>query len=245
MKDRQLPVVVEVIETRLVQMKSMLPWSARLSKEIIELDSIDGNHKYVIVVSDNKHDSTQSIWINWFERITGWKVRLFDSLLTTGPLLLLDKIHKKIYFRSDLLRLSFTQFIELLKQMADTIIHDTSSAIQKLQESVIKWSTTLPFSVQHYETISAKITTNGLRLPASFKLSANDFYVSLITCDNEIFLRTANFSFMAIVDALLPLYAIEVMIRFNGVHLEIQMPKEIREALVAMETIQLTVKKLN
>ncbi|UQZ84556.1 hypothetical protein SK3146_03811 [Paenibacillus konkukensis] len=245
MKNQQLSAVVEVIETRSVQMKSKFLHSTSLSKAIIELEAVGGEYKYVGIVGDHKHDSTSSFWLNWFEKITGWKIRILDSLLTNDALLLIDKIQKILYFRRDLLRLSITQFMSLLKQIADTIINDTPAAIQRLQECVTMWSSNLPYVNSHYQTITVKKTTNGLLLPLSFKLSADDFYVSLITYNSEILLRTTNYCMSAAVNTIFSLTAIEVMIRFDGVYLEIQLPKEIREALIDMETILLTVKRLD
>lgn len=160
------------------------------------------------------------------------------------PNLLVDNVRRISYIHRDLLRLRITQFMTLIRQIADALINGTSAAIQRLQESIGKLSFDFPLASYH-QSVSVKQTTTGLQLPASFKLSAEDYYVDLISYGNELLLRTTNYNLLASVDTLLPLTAIEVMVRFDGIHLEIQLPIELREALVDIESIHFVIKKLN
>ncbi len=239
-----LPAIVEVKETRMVHMKPASPRQTVISKEVVELNVADGDYNYVIIISNQEYDLKQSFWLKWFERITGLKIRFFDSFMNGTPNLLIDKVQRISYIHRDLLRLRITQFMTLIKQIADVLVNGTSVAFQRLQGSIGRWSSELSV-VSHRQFITVKHTSNGLQLPASFKLSADDYYVNLIAYDNELLLRTANYSMSAAVDTLLPLTVIEVMIRFDGILLEIQLPKELQEALVGVDTIQFDLKKLH
>lgn len=171
--------------------------------EVVKVITTTNQQRYVIFISNsNNQEKEKSKWLHYIEKLTGWKIILFDSYPEL-PLLILDKEKRELYINRELLKHGYKEFITMVDKLVTLLTKQTAAAYQNLTNALHRIQSQRKESKAKF--LLMEITNNGLKFPADFSLQASDLHVSVISVDNELIIKTANFRMIATVAFDLPL----------------------------------------
>lgn len=186
-----------------LQTKEIIPHPQHSAEECVNLITTTNQQRYVILIPNpSSQEKGKSKWLKYIEKLTGWKIILFDSLPQL-PLIILDKGNRELYINQDLLKLKWKEVMGVVDNLVALLTKQTAEAFQSVTNALQK----IQFNRKERKTNSLilKITDEGLRFPADFSLEARDLRATVISVDSEIMIKTASFRMVATVTTDLPL----------------------------------------
>lgn len=204
--------------------------------EMIEVISNSDQKHYVIFVSTNSHqEKSKHKWFQYIEKLTGWKIKFFDSFPDL-PLLFLDREKKELYINRELIKSGFKEFMSMLDKLVTLLLKQSAEAYQSVSKALHRIHR--QSRANQAVSMSMKITEEGLQFPADFSLQANDLQAYVATVGHELIISTANYRMIADVQVELPLTAESTKIILDEAGFVCPLEQEILEKLNSYTELQ-------